>query len=118
MYASAFCGVMTMFPTVGVASANTEASPIICAVTPAELTPFHVFEVVVTTREMRRQGFALLEFVRMMVGVLLPTRQGMWGHVISAWLCTFAIGADRTISSPATVARIHRPGGVSAGPRV
>src|SRR6266566_3794406 len=68
MYASAFCGVMTMFATVGVASANTDASPIICAVTPAELTPFHVLLVVVTTREIRRHGLALDEFVRMIVG--------------------------------------------------
>src|SRR5262249_54146377 len=76
MYALAFCGVMTMLPTVGVASGKTPASPIIPAVTPALLTPFHVFDVVCTIREMRRHGFALLAFVRMMVGVLLPLASG------------------------------------------
>src|SRR5882724_2069755 len=83
MYASAFCGVMTMFATVGVASANTDASPIICAVTPAEFTPFHVLLVVVTTREIRRHGLALDELVRMMVGALLltPGRARGWSFL-------------------------------------
>src|SRR5262249_50548408 len=59
---------MTTLPTVGVASGNTPASPIIPAVTPAEFTPFQVFDVVCTTREIRRHGLALEELVKIMVG--------------------------------------------------
>jgi hypothetical protein len=32
---------------------------------------------------------------------LLPRPHGSTGQVISAWLCTFPIGADRTVTSPA-----------------
>ena len=104
--------------TVGELSETIVPSVSHAALTPAEFTPFHVLLVVVLTLLIRRHGFADDAFVRMMVGVLLPARQGARGQVVSAWLCTFAIGADRTISSPATIAQIHRLGGVSAGPRV
>jgi hypothetical protein len=87
-------------------------------VTPALLTPFHVFDVVVTMREIRRHGLALLLFVRMMVGVLLPACQGMRGQVISAWLCTFPIGADRTISSTPALPGYAGLAGLSELPRV
>ena len=117
MYASAFCGVMTMFATVGVASANTDASPIICAVTPAEFTPFHVFDVVVTTREMRRHGFALLEFVRMMVGVFVTHTSGHVGprHFCVALHLSHRCRPDYIFtSSPARLCRPDRPvGGAS-----
>jgi len=41
------------------------------AVTPADVTPFHVFDVVCLTLEIRRHGFAEPVLVRMMVGGLL-----------------------------------------------
>jgi hypothetical protein len=52
------------------------------AVTPAELTPCHAFDVVVLTLEMRRYGFALAALVSTMVGDLLPAAlaSGRAGH--------------------------------------
>jgi hypothetical protein len=59
------------------------------ALTPAELTPFHVLDVVVLTLEIRRHGFALEALVRMMVGALLLTPRWARGwSLMSASLCT------------------------------
>src|SRR6185437_8907892 len=66
--AAAFDGVTTTFPTVSAWSTTIVASASHAAVTPAELTPFHVLLVVVLTLLMRRQGLALPEFVKIMVG--------------------------------------------------
>src|SRR5690348_9434075 len=62
-----------MFATVGVLSVTIVPSASHAAFTPAELTPFHVFEVVCFTLLMRRHGFAEEALVRMMVGALLLT---------------------------------------------
>ena len=73
---------MTMFPTVGDASAVATPSASHAAVTPALVTPFHVLLVVVLTLLIRRYGFALALFVRTMVGDLLPAAltSGRAGH--------------------------------------
>ena len=91
------------------------------ALTPALLTPFHVELVVCLMLLIRRHGLALPAFVRMMVGVLLPLASGDEGprhFCVALHLYLVPVDADRTISSPATFAQIHRLGGVSAGPRV
>jgi hypothetical protein len=46
-YASAFCGVIFSWPTVGVASAASTPSAVHSALTPAEVTPFQSFVAVV-----------------------------------------------------------------------
>src|SRR6185312_11368169 len=62
--AAAFNGVITMLPTVGDWSPDAVPSASHAAVTPAEVTPFHVFEVVVLTLEIRRYGLAEALFVK------------------------------------------------------
>src|SRR5215813_3070491 len=57
-----------MFATVGELSVTIVPSVSHAALTPAEFTPFHVFDVVVFTLEIRRHGFALEALVRMIVG--------------------------------------------------
>jgi hypothetical protein len=57
-----------MLPTVGVPSVTIVPSVSHAALTPAELTPFHVLDVVVLTLLIRRHGLALEAFVRMIVG--------------------------------------------------
>jgi hypothetical protein len=71
-----------MFPTVGDWSPDAVPSASHAAVTPADVTPFHVLLVVVLTFEIRRYGFALALFVRTMVGDLLPAAltSGRAGH--------------------------------------
>src|SRR6185437_2254176 len=66
--AAALEGVTTTLPTVRAWSTTIVASASHAAVTPAELTPFHVLDVVVLTLEIRRHGFAEPELVRMIVG--------------------------------------------------
>ena len=61
----------TTFPTVGVVSPVIVPSVSHAAVTPAEVTPFHVLLVVCLTLLIRRHGFAEPVLVRMMVGGLL-----------------------------------------------
>src|SRR5712675_2069661 len=117
MYASAFCGVIWMLPTVGVASANTDASPTICAVTPAELTPFQVLLVVCTTLETRRHGLALDEFVRMIVGVFVTRTSGHAGprHFCAALQLSHRCRPDYIFSSsPAQLCRLCRSIGVAS----
>src|ERR1017187_1450309 len=67
-HAAAFSGVITMFPTVGDASTAATPSASHAAVTPADVTPFHVLLVVVLTLLTRRYGFALALFVSTIVG--------------------------------------------------
>ena len=105
-------------PTVGDASATVEPSVSHAAVTPADVTPFHVLDVVCFTLEIRRHGFALPVFVRTIVGVLLPPPHRTAGQVISAWLCIFPIDADRTISSTPALPGYAGLTGLSELPRV
>src|SRR5262252_8040250 len=67
-HAAAFDGVTTTLATVGEPSVTIVASASHAALTPAELTPFHVEEVVCLMLLMRRHGFADPAFVRMIVG--------------------------------------------------
>src|SRR6185437_16906386 len=67
-HAAAFDGVTTTLPTVRAWSTTIVASASHAAVTPAELTPFHVFDVVVLTLLIRRQGLADAELVKTIVG--------------------------------------------------
>src|SRR5215468_1662017 len=57
-----------MFATVGELSVTMVPSASHAALTPAELTPFHVLDVVCLTLLIRRHGFAEEAFVRMIVG--------------------------------------------------
>ncbi len=60
-------GLMTKAPRVGVPSVAVAPSAVHTAVAPADVTPFHVFAVVVTFRHTRRHGFADPAFVSMML---------------------------------------------------
>src|SRR5215468_9244907 len=96
--AAAFDGVTTTLPTVGEPSVTIVASASHAAFTPAELTPFHVEEVVCLMLLIRRHGFAEPAFVRMMVGVLLPPATGDGGpgrFRLALQLCMVPVAADR-----------------------